>query len=697
MPGEQLLVTEGKDRGEAVEVEGELHIGRAATQTEGRLGDDPMLSRQHAKITRAPNGQLTIEDLGSANGTFVNDERIDSERTLGLGDLVRVGHTVLQVTDPSGGVPERTRLEGALPADLAAEPGEELLVAEGAARGQRIALENEFLVGRAMGEDGRLGDDPELSRRHARVSRDGGRLTIEDLGSANGTFVNGERLTGPRPLAVGDSVRMGQTTLEVVAPGEATEMHDPVGPPTSPARGAQPPAAAPDHPPTAPEPAARPPQSPQPQSPQSPQPQSPQPARPPSAPPPQPAARPHTPARPPTPARAPAPPPAPVPAPSGDTADDLELGTVFAGCRVEEIIGRGDMGVVYRADELALQRPVALKIIRPENSREERFRQRFQRESRTAASIDHPNVIPILEAGDQDGVLFITMRLVEGTDLRALISGQGRVDPQRAARIVRQVGAGLDAAHKQGLVHRDVKPANVLLARADHVYLSDFGLAKQETEGGGLTRQGSIVARAEYVAPEQITEDRVDARTDVYALGCLLFESLTGQAPYAGQAGNAMMAHVEQPPPSAVAAMPGLPPAFDEVIGRAMAKDPNQRYTSAGDLGEAALVAAGEQRQAGAESIVATGDAAFAEALRSAQSPPAAAPAPAQAPAPVQAQAPLQPQAPAAASAPDTAAQKPAKAAKGKGGNAVPFLIAVGVLVVLLVLVFVALSAIAKL
>ena len=396
-------------------------------------------------------------------------------------------------------------------------------MAEGAARGQRIALENEFLIGRAMGEDGRLGDDPELSRRHARLARDGGRLTIEDLGSANGTFVNGERLTAPRPLAVGDSVRMGQTTLEVVAPGEATEMHDPVAPPTSPAR-ARPPAPAPDHPPTAPEPAARPPQpqSPQPQSAASRSPRSRRgrPARRRRSRPPGPTPRP---ARRPRPGRRPRPvlppPPrrrCPLPRATPPTTSSWARSSRAAASR------RSSAGRHGRRLPGRRARPPATGGAEDHPARElpeERFRQRFQRESRTAASIDHPNVIPILEAGDQDGVLFITMRLVEGTDLRALISGQGPVDPRRAARIVRQVGAGLDAAHKQGLVHRDVKPANVLLARGDHVYLSDFGLAKQETRGrradpAGLDRGPGGVRRprADHRGPRRRPHRRLRAR-----------------------------------------------------------------------------------------------------------------------------------------------------------------------------------------
>ena len=254
---------------------------------------------------------------------------------------------------------------------------------------------------------------------------------------------------------------------------------------------------------------------------------------------------------------------------------------------------------------------MALKLILPEYSGEERFRERFRRESRIAAAIDHPNVIPIFDAGDENGVLFIMMRLVEGTDMRELIATEGRIEPLRAARIVRQVGAALDAAHARGMLHRDVKPSNVLLARGDHVYLSDFGLAKRAAAVGGLTRQGSIVARAAYVAPEQILNQRVDARADIYALGCLLFEALTGEAPFARwREGPAALAPVDAPRPSPVDMCPDLPPEFDDVVRRAMAKDPRERYPSAGDLGQAALVAAGGLRRASPWSIVATGEAA---------------------------------------------------------------------------------------
>jgi pSer/pThr/pTyr-binding forkhead associated (FHA) protein/tRNA A-37 threonylcarbamoyl transferase component Bud32 len=561
--GEQLRVTEGKARGTRLAVDGEFLLGRAAPEGDGRLGDDPEISRRHARLSRGSRGELRIEDLGSSNGTFVNGERLEAARVLELGDVVRVGTTELAVTDAEGQVPEETRIGS--PAVTKVTVPEELLVLEGRAKGKRMTLGDEFLIGRAESGDGRLGDDPELSRRHARIFRDGGRIMIEDLGSANGTFVNGERLRGePRALQPGDALRVGQTTLEIAGPA-------------SPVAAV---AAAPPAPVAPPAPAAPP-----------------------------------APVAPPPRAERPAPSPVPLPSspprPAAPPADALPIGSVFAGCRVEEIIGFGDMGVVYRAEELSLQRRVALKVIRPEHSEEARFRERFRRESRAAASIDHPNVIPILEADEEDGTLFITMRLVEGTDLGGLLAAEGPLEPQRAARVVRQVGAALDAAHARGLVHRDIKPANVLLARGDHVYLTDFGLARRQEEPGGLTRKGSIVARAEYVAPEQILEDRVDALSDVYALGCLLYEALTGAAPFADSPdGPAVLAHVSSPAPSPSERRPELPAAFDDVVRRAMAKAPGERFPSAGDLGQAALVAAGDQRRASPESVVATGPAA---------------------------------------------------------------------------------------
>jgi pSer/pThr/pTyr-binding forkhead associated (FHA) protein/predicted Ser/Thr protein kinase len=582
MAGEQLRVTEGKARGTRLSVDADLLIGRLASEPEGRLGDDPVISRRHARVSRGADGQLTIEDLGSANGTFVNDERLDAPRTLDLGDVIRVGKTLLAVIDASGVAEGEPRLPtGSGPADAPGEPaeaGEELVVTAGVGTGRRLTLsDDDLILGRGVSGAGLLSDDGQLSRRHARIVRDvDGRLTIEDLGSANGTFVNGERVHEPRMLKLGDSIRIGTTILELTGVARAASLPDP-----------PPPLVARDPPPPPPLVAPNPP-SPLAAS----DPPTPVAARP---------ARRETP-------RAPAP-------DRGVLSTDVPLGSVFAGCRVQEVIGHGDMGVVYRAEELALQRRVALKLILPEHSRDDRFRERFRRESRIAAAIDHPNVIPIFDAGDESGVLFITMRLVNGTDLRELIAAEGRIEPLRAARIVRQVGAALDAAHARGMLHRDVKPSNVLLAREDHVYLSDFGLAKRQSgSAAGLTRQGSIVARAEYVAPEQILNERVDARADVYTLGCLLFESLTGEAPFARwDGGPEALAHVSAPRPSAVELCPDLPREFDDVVRRAMAMDPGERYPSAGDLGRAALVAAGALRKARPWSVVAIGAAAPAQ------------------------------------------------------------------------------------
>jgi pSer/pThr/pTyr-binding forkhead associated (FHA) protein len=569
MAGEQLRVSEGTERGKRLSVATDLLIGRVVPEHDGRLGDDPEISRRHARVSRGADGQLTIEDLGSANGTFVNDERIEVPRTLVVGDVVKMGQTALQVTPGSAEQSEKPRPAAQAPAaeppGPIAEQAAALVVTAGLAPGRRLALRDELLIGRGVSGEGRLSDDADLSRRHARLARDArGRVTIEDLGSANGTFVNGRRVRGRQAINVGDSVRVGSTTLQLTEVGPARSPAAPA--PPAPARATPAPAA-------------------------------PAPVR----------ATPR-----PAPARA-----TPRPAPPARAADrellvsQLGLGSVFAGCRVAEVISHGDMGVVYRAEELALQRPVALKLILPEYSQEPRFRERFRRESMVAAAIDHPNVIPIFDAGDEDGVLYISMRLVVGTDLRALIAAEGRIEPLRAARIVRQVGAALDAAHARGMLHRDVKPPNVLLGREDHVYLSDFGLAKRVDAVGSLSRQGSIVARAEYVAPEQILNERVDARADIYALGCLLFEALTGQAPFAEwEQGPAALAHLDAPRPSPVALCPDLPPAFDDVVRQAMAIDPNERYPSAGDLGQAALVAAGGLRRASPWSVVATGEAA---------------------------------------------------------------------------------------
>jgi DNA-binding beta-propeller fold protein YncE/predicted Ser/Thr protein kinase len=283
-------------------------------------------------------------------------------------------------------------------------------------------------------------------------------------------------------------------------------------------------------------------------------------------------------------------------------------GDVFVDHRIEGLAGRGGMGVVYRATQLGLERTVALKVITPALAEEDDFRRRFVAESKAAASIEHPNVIPVYYAGEREGVLFIVMRYVDGPDLRALVRAEGRLDPARAAHVVAQVGAALDAAHAHGLVHRDVKPANVLLGNDDHAYLTDFGLTKHTatTADGAVSRAGGWVGTLGYVAPEQIRGERIDARTDVYALGCVLVYALTGSAPYSRESDEATLwAHLNAPPPS-----DSVPPEFEGVVARALAKDPSDRYPSAGDLGRAALAAAGRSAPPGPERNVARGAAA---------------------------------------------------------------------------------------
>src|SRR4051794_24070956 len=253
------------------------------------------------------------------------------------------------------------------------------------------------------------------------------------------------------------------------------------------------------------------------------------------------------------------------------------------------------MGVVYRAKHLALDRPVALKLITPDLASEPGFRERFQRESRIAAALDHPNVITVHHAGEEDGRLFITMRLIDGEDLGALLKREGRLAPERATRIVAQVGAALDAAHRAGLVHRDVKPANVLVSGSgddERVFLTDFGLTKRDTSTVSLTRTGEIVGTLDYIAPEQIRGGAVDARTDVYSLGCMLFHLVTGRVPFPADMHAAKVyAHLTDDPPRVTEFAPDAPPALDAVVARAMAKAPASRYQAAGELAEAARAA----------------------------------------------------------------------------------------------------------
>src|SRR3954469_19474978 len=290
---------------------------------------------------------------------------------------------------------------------------------------------------------------------------------------------------------------------------------------------------------------------------------------------------------------------------------ELAPGAEFGAYRIESVAGQGGMGVVYRATQLGLDRAVALKAITPAFAHDEEFRARFQRESKLAASIEHPNVIPVYEAGEHDGTLFLAMRFVNGTDLKSLLTREGRLEPLRAGRFVGQIAAALDAAHAAGLVHRDVKPANALLASQDRVSLTDFGLTKRAASGSAMTKTGQMVGTVDYVAPEQVEGGSVDARTDVYSLACVYYHLLTGRVPFHKPTEMAKLyAHVHENPPRASEVVAGVPGAIDDVIWRGMAKEPSKRYLSAGDLGRAALPAAEQRSIAAPERSVARGEAA---------------------------------------------------------------------------------------
>ena len=279
-------------------------------------------------------------------------------------------------------------------------------------------------------------------------------------------------------------------------------------------------------------------------------------------------------------------------------SDDPRVGTELAGYRIESLLGWGGMSVVYLAEDLRLKRKVALKLLAASLAEDESFRDRFLRESELAASIDHPNIIPIYEAGTTEDLLFIAMRYVEGRDLKERLQ-RGRLDPADAIGILAQVASALDAAHARGLVHRDVKPSNVLLdtgARpdgSDHVYLADFGLTKRVSEEAGIGDDGHLLGTIDYVAPEQIAGEEIDGRADVYSLGCVLYECLVGQPPFRRDSDLAVVfAHLETESPAPSAERPELPAALDGVIARALAKEPEQRYPSCREFARAALAVA---------------------------------------------------------------------------------------------------------
>jgi serine/threonine protein kinase len=273
------------------------------------------------------------------------------------------------------------------------------------------------------------------------------------------------------------------------------------------------------------------------------------------------------------------------------------VGETFGGYTIESLLGRGGMGAVYLAKHERLGRKVALKVISPELAHDADFRARFLRESQLAASLDHPNVIPIYDADEFDGVLFLAMRYVDGPSLQASLRARGSLSPKETLHIAEQIGGALDAAHDAGLVHRDVKPANILIAEPGrHAYLCDFGLARH-TSSQGMTRTGFFLGSIDYCAPEQIQGLAVDGRADVYSLGCVVFHCLTGQPPYRRETEFAVLnAHINEPAPAASTLRPDLPRGIDGVIVTAMAKHREVRFATAGQLA-AALHGALERKE----------------------------------------------------------------------------------------------------
>jgi hypothetical protein len=274
------------------------------------------------------------------------------------------------------------------------------------------------------------------------------------------------------------------------------------------------------------------------------------------------------------------------------------------------------MGVVYRVTSIALRRIYALKVVAPELAMDPQFRERFKREMRIAASLRHPNIVGVHYADEQDGLLFFVMDYVHGTDLREILLQTGALDAERAVELLAQFASAIDAAHAKGLVHRDIKPANMLVSvieGEERGYLTDFGLARRSDKVGALTSTGAVVGTVDYMAPEQVTGNATDARTDIYALGCVFFEMLTGAVPYERQNSVAtLFAHAHEPPPPLPGDLAEQYPNLVAIIDTAMAKDPGDRYPSAGDFARDAAAALIGTRYAGPATIVATGEATLA-------------------------------------------------------------------------------------
>jgi serine/threonine protein kinase len=274
----------------------------------------------------------------------------------------------------------------------------------------------------------------------------------------------------------------------------------------------------------------------------------------------------------------------------------LAPGTTFAGYEIESVVGSGGVGVLYRARQLRLNRPVALKLVEPAVAVDPLVRERLRREARTVAALDHPNVVPLYEAGEENGAVYIVTRWIDGTELGALIRRDHPVRPARAARIAAQIASALEVAHEKGLIHRDVKPSNAIVTSEDHVYITDFGLTKRAASMSGFTAAGQMLGTVDYAAPEQIEGGEAGPRGDVYGLACVLYEILTGAAPFAGETGGMakMWAQLNADPPSVREQRPDVPPELDAAIARGLAKRPDDRPTAAA-FGAAILTAVGEQ------------------------------------------------------------------------------------------------------
>jgi serine/threonine protein kinase len=273
-----------------------------------------------------------------------------------------------------------------------------------------------------------------------------------------------------------------------------------------------------------------------------------------------------------------------------------EIGDDLAGYRIHALAGRGGMGVVFRAEHLHLGRLVALKVLTADLAHNRRFRERFIREARTTARLDHPNIVPVFDAGEADGLLYIAMKYIDGVDLGELIDAEGRLSPQRTVDLLTDIADALDVAHSAGLMHRDVKPGNVLVDNR-RPYLTDFGLTERISARAALTAAGPTVGTAAYLAPEQIRGQDVDARSDIYALGCVLYECLTGNVPFVRNSEMAVLwAHLEQEPEPPSRRVDGLPAALDAVFATALAKRKQDRYTSCGQLIEAVAEVTDSQR-----------------------------------------------------------------------------------------------------